>query len=238
MPPIGFSTGALAYSDFRKALTILGEENVKAVELSALRMSEWTPLTDSLDALDLSAFEYVSVHLPSRMTKEEEQIVVATVRQWDRQRSWPLILHPDAITDWGLWRDLGERVCVENMDMRKPVGRTDRELDLVFRQLPGSRFCFDIGHAWQVDPTMGEAYWILKHFREKLTQVHVSEVNSQSKHDTLSYSTIESFRDVAHMIPPEIPVILETPVSQNQMRDEMNKARFALTPVNESSLVA
>jgi endonuclease IV len=116
------------------------------------------------------------------------------------------------------------------MDKRKPSGRTQPELDVIFQRLPLARLCFDIGHAWQVDPTMNEAYEILKCYRERILQVHVSEVNSRSKHDVLSYSTIQSFRDIAHMI-PSVPLILETPVLQSEMRQEMNKVRFALLPI-------
>ena len=234
---IGFSTGALAYSDFRRALQMLDEENVTVVELSALRMAEWEPLLKTLDHLDFSRFEFCSLHLPSLMNAEEERTVVRSSQTllW---RKWPLIVHPDAISDFGLWRELGPLLCIENMDKRKPIGRTASELDVIFGQLPEAKFCFDIGHAWQVDPTMTEAYWILKCHRERLVQIHVSEVNSRSKHDSLSYATIQSFRDVAHMIPPELPLILETPVSQEKMHEEMKKARFALLRPTVDQLVA
>ena len=235
---IGFSTGAIAFSNFYHGLQILSDQNVTVVEISALRMTEWQPLIQALDHLDLSAFDFVSIHLPSAMNATEEISVTQSLRGI-QQRKYPFILHPDVITDFGQWREFGKLICVENMDKRKAIGRTEVELEVIFRQLPEARFCFDIGHAWQVDPTMTEAYSILKCYREKLTQIHVSEVNSRSKHDKLSYATIQSFRDVAHMIPAGLPIILETPVSPNEMRDEMNKARFALTPLGSpSELVA
>jgi hypothetical protein len=52
---IGFSTGAIAYSDFQYGLQILREQQITAVEISALRMAEWVPLIQALDSLDLSA---------------------------------------------------------------------------------------------------------------------------------------------------------------------------------------
>jgi hypothetical protein len=234
---IGFSTGALAYSDFRKALSMLNDEGVIAVELSALRMSEWFPFLTAIDEIDVSQFSYVSVHLPSSMNKSEERAVVDSLKQSMTTCNWPLILHPDAVTDWALWRALGSTICVENMDTRKPIGRTERELELVFEKLPEARFCFDIGHALQVDTTMGEAYRMLKQFGDRLVQVHVSEVNSRSKHDVLSYTTIESFQEVAHMISNDVPIILETPVEQSQMRLEIAKARFALPAERRTTLV-
>jgi len=234
---IGFSTGALAYADFRKGLQVLRLGNITAVEISALRMAEWAPLVGSLDDLDLSAFEYASIHLPSAMNAADERFVAQSL-QPILDRRFPMILHPDTINDFGVWRALGGLVCVENMDKRKLIGRTETELDSIFRELPYANLCFDIGHAAQVDPTMTEAYFILKCYREKITQVHVSEVNSRSRHDSLSYATIQSFRDVSHMIPAGLPIILETPVAPEKMQEEINKARFALALGSASELVA
>src|SRR5580692_2769388 len=101
---IGFSTGALAYADFCSALRMLSQEKVTVVELSALRFREWIPLMDSLSSLDLSSFRYVSVHVPSKMTRSEERVVVESLGDWDR---WPLILHPDTVHDWSVWRQYG-----------------------------------------------------------------------------------------------------------------------------------
>src|SRR5260370_24362277 len=110
------------------------------------------------------------------------------------------------------------------MDKRKAAGRAARELAVIFERLPEARLCFDIGHARQFDSTMTEAYLILKEFGSRLCQVHVSEVNTRSKHDPLSYAAIRAFREVAHLIPDEVPLILETPISEAEMHAEIAKA--------------
>jgi hypothetical protein len=61
-----------------------------------------------------------------------------------------------------------------------------------------------------------------------LKQVHVSEVNSLSKHDRLSYTSIRAFQEVAGMIPPDVPLILETPVEAPEMKAEIEKVKGAL----------
>jgi hypothetical protein len=119
-------------------------------------------------------------------------------------------------------------LCVENMDKRKPIGRTANELESVFDQLPEASLCFDIGHARQVDSTMTEAYFILKRFSRRLRQVHLSEVNTRSKHDRLSYASVLAFREVAPLIPEDVPIILETPVSEDQLASEVQQATEAL----------
>jgi hypothetical protein len=237
MRTIGFSTGALAYGDFRHGLSMMtGRSGVDAIELSALRQNEIAPLLNALPSLDLSDFSYISIHIPSQIEAASEKTIWLSLRDqvW---RGWPFVVHPDAIHDFGLWRDLGSSVLIENMDKRKPIGRTVNELARVFKELPEARLCFDIGHARQVDSTMTEAYMILRDFGSRLRQVHVSEVNTSSKHDPLSLASILAFQEVANLIPSDVPLILETPVTVDQMEREMDKVRQAL-PLNLQAKVA
>jgi hypothetical protein len=76
--------------------------------------------------------------------------------------------------------------------------------------------CFDVAHARQVDTTMTESYRILKNFKERIAQIHISGLTSASKHERLSDSAIESFREVA-LYMPYVPVILESPVAQGML---------------------
>jgi hypothetical protein len=123
---------------------------------------------------------------------------------------------------------LGNLLCIENMDKRKPVGRTVRELELLFQEFPQASFCFDIGNARQVDTSMVEAYLMLKHFRSRLRQVHISEVNTQSKHDRLSFVSIVGFQEVTHLIPSSTPAIIESVVPEDQIGAEIGRVQRAL----------
>ena len=84
---------------------------------------------------------------------------------------------------------------------------------------------------------MTEAYLMLREFGSKLRQVHVSEVNTRSKHDPLSYASILAFQEVAHLIPANVPLILETPVAEDRIKAEITKVREAL-PLNRQTIVA
>jgi hypothetical protein len=219
MRPLGFSTGALAYGDFRAALTILGATNATAVELSALRQSELEPLVTALSELQLERYTYVSIHLPSAIHRDFEPVLLKLVDRFPRE--WPLVTHPDVITSWKQWEKLGARLCIENMDKRKSVGQTASDLKQIFEKLPEALFCFDLGHAHQIDPTMGEAVLILEELQGKLCQLHVSEVNSESKHDAISLEAASAFEIVSSLIPEEIPAILESRVSPGQVMAEL-----------------
>ncbi len=227
MQPLGFSTGALALSDFRQALRILRDQPVSVVELSAIREHELVPLLRSLDDLDLSPFSYVSIHAPSSFSPQAEAWIFQELYKI-RLRGWPIVVHPDTLYDHSLWRLLGGLLCIENMDKRKGVGRTIRELDYLFTEFPEASFCFDIGHARQVDTSMTEAYLMLKQYSSRLRQVHISEVNSRNKHDRLSFVSILGFQEVTHLIPPSTPVIIESVITEDQIGAEICRVQRAL----------
>lgn len=229
MRSIGFSTGALALGDFRAALRMLADKDSSAVELSALRQHELAPLVEELDRLDLSHFKYISFHAPSSMEPTFEATALSLLEQVARRR-WPIIVHPDAMHIRQEWARLGTWLCVENMDKRKPIGQTASALAKIFDDLPNASFCFDIGHARQVDPTMSEASAILHRFSRRIQQIHVSEVNTQSKHDALSLESILAFQKVSHLLPTDAPIILESRVEECEVNGEIQSALTALDP--------
>jgi hypothetical protein len=227
--PIGFSTGALALSDFRRALAILRPRGLQAVELSALRDRELGPLLEALGTLDLSGYSYISFHAPSAFQTLPERDVSRMLRSLLARR-WPIIIHPDILEDCSAWDGFGEWLCVENMDKRKPVGRTVAELEPIFARFPQASFCFDVGHARQVDPSMTQAALLLRKYAGRLKQVHVSEVNSRSGHEAISFTAFHSFRKVAHLVPPEVPLILETIIAEDQIEAQMRLAEAVFAP--------
>jgi hypothetical protein len=237
MKRIGFSTGALARGDFRSALQMLRDKAVNAVELSALRQDELAPLVEQLAQLDLSRFQYISFHAPSAMEPSYEPTALDLLRQV-AARKWPIVVHPDAMHTPQDWACLGDSLCIENMDKRKPIGQTATDLAKFFDILPNASLCFDIGHARQVDPTMAEAWAILQRFRHKIKQLHVSEVNTQSKHDPISLESILAFQKVSHLLPADVPIILESRVEESEINEEIETALAALSPASQFAIAS
>lgn len=220
---IGFSTGSLAKGDFKMALEMLSDHpRVTAVELSALREAELPGLIANLPLLNLSQFKYISVHAPSKLFNHSEDSIIEQLQQITG-KSISVIVHPDIITNFSKWKGLGTFLCIENMDKRKPVGQTANDLCRIFEKLPDATFCLDLAHAKQVDPTMVECATMLRVFKDRISQFHISDVTSNSAHVPINVEAIKSFRKVAQLIPTkDIPFIIESPVPKNYISKEID----------------
>jgi len=220
MRPIGFSTGALAKGDFATGLLLQRVfVQIDAVELSALRDGELAGLVDAIPDLDLSRFAYVSFHAPSRLqTLDEETVFELLLRL---PESWPIVVHPEILRTPALWRELGRRLCLENMDNRKTSGRTLDELRQLFDAFPEATFCLDVGHARQIDPTMVSAILMLREFGERLRQLHVSDVGPRGDHLPLGATARSAFSRIAAYIADDCPLIIESIVAAEQIEREI-----------------
>jgi hypothetical protein len=227
MATVGFSTGALALGDFERALRMLASKSVEAVELSALRSTEFprllTTVPKRLDELQ-QRYQYIAIHAPTDF--QDERSLVEGLKSV-AEKGFNIVVHPDIIHDASLWRPLGDRLCIENMDSRKTTGRTANELQGIFEKLPQAKLCFDVAHARQVDPTMTEATRILSEFRDRLAQVHLSEVNGRGKHFTMSFVARLAYERLANIL-SSVPVILESPVDEAGIDPEIEAARRVL----------
>ncbi len=217
---IGFSTGALALGDFRRALAMLATCDVSAVELSALRLNEMDSLLDAIPDLQLSRYKYISFHAPTNFLPTDEAELILKL-QTIHDFGWPIIVHPDCIFDRDKWRPLSNLICFENMDKRKPIGRTADELEDIFQCFPDASLCFDVGHASQVDRTMSEALLIAQRYQNRITQLHVSEVDTSSKHKTLSESSRLAFMKIVEFVPESVPLIIESVVMEKDLVREL-----------------
>jgi hypothetical protein len=223
MRAIGFSSGALAKGDFRKGLTLQMREQFTAIELSALREHELRPMLDAIGDLALTKFEYVSFHAPSAFVDFSEKAVVTLLMQLPKD--WPVVVHPDLIHEPSRWLALGSRLCLENMDIRKRTGRTVDEMLALYTALPDAGFCLDLGHARQIDPTMGMAIEMLQKLGHRLRQLHVSEVSTFGEHRRLGVLARTAFKRVARYVPSDAPVILESIVTESEIDAELDIAR-------------
>lgn len=232
---IGFSTGALGGSDVLRGFELARDAGVSAVELSALRGPELDPLLAWLGqestARALAPFAHVSVHAPGRFEPGQEARVARALEETLVPRQIPFVLHPNAVGEPSLWRPLGPLVRIENMDGRKPTGRTADELRGFFRELPEARLCLDLAHAWQIDPTGDEARRIVDAFGDRLAEIHLSGITTEARHRRLGHANGTLIRFAGSLrprLPEGIPVILESPIEPDEIAEELAAARQAV----------
>ncbi len=225
MRKFGFSTGALAKNNVAKAMKLSSRHHADAVEYSALRLGELKPLVEYLLTHGVEDNQYSAFHAPSHFDPAEEKAVVDLLAKVADKLKLHIVVHPDVIHNYELWRKFGNKLCVENMDHRKPTGRTAEELALIFEKLPKARLCFDIGHAHEIDRSMSRAYEILRRYRNRIAHVHASEVSDDGAHRPFSPSSSAAFGKLADMIPAAAPVILETVTPDDEIGEQLREAK-------------
>lgn len=222
---IGFSTGALERGDFKRAVDWLIKHKVQSVELSALRIDELEPLVNELGKIPIKSFKYVSFHAPSSFPKASERWVVDQLGKV-ASRGWNIIVHPDVIRTPKLWKALNSHLLIENMDRRKPIGRTVSELDQVFKKLPAAKLCLDLAHARQLDTTLVLLSHLIKSYATRIAQIHISELDSHCQHQPMSTAAVHDYQRFSNTY-RSLPVIIESMLDGDRRR--LRNAEFNLT---------
>lgn len=213
--PLGASTGYMQdlRGDWDAQVAAAWRVSPFAIELSALSETELPSLASYLASAPSLPFRYISIHGPSKHREiEEEQLVgeLADIALYARG----IVMHPDTIDRFEAFRRLGSKLLLENMDSRKPDGRTPDELNRAFAALPEAGFCFDIAHAWSIDPSMGIANDLLDSFGGRLRHVHLSSLSEDLHHVPLKDEDEELFIPVLRRC-LDVPWILEAPPSMD-----------------------
>jgi hypothetical protein len=218
--PVGASTGWLA-ADARAAGKAAPEwallagrarrHYTGACELAALSEPELAPLIEFLVARPSLPFDFLSVHAPSKHRALPETELVAMLGEI-APRVDAIVLHPDVIGDHAAWAPLGATLVLENMDPRKADGRTADSLAPHFEALPDAGLCFDVAHAYAIDPSLAEGHAILDRFGDRLRHLHVSALDAAHHHVALNAAQEERIRPLLERC-RDVPWILEAPLA-------------------------
>lgn len=210
---LGYSTGFMV--DARRQWPALVDRAASfsrlAVELSALSLSELPGLVRFLGDLGRLPFEFTSVHAPSKGLHEIDDAELVSILTGLPPWVDAVVIHPDTIREPREFRRLGRLLTIENMDARKPTGRTADELEPLFAELPEAGLCFDIAHAKDVDPEMivGEA--IMDRFGHRLRHVHLSSLGAKSGHVPLTAEDEQLFQPLLSRC-RDVPWVLEAAI--------------------------
>lgn len=198
--------------DWERQVAAAWEVSPFAIELSALSETELPSLAEYLGHARSLPFRYISIHGPSKQRALSEDELVAELGKLAGYADG-VVMHPDTFERPDLYRPLGAKLLLENMDARKPTGRTSEELAATFAELPEAGFCFDIAHAWSIDPRMSVAADLLDRFGDRLRHLHLSSLSHDLHHVPLTAEHEELFRPTLERC-VDVPWIFEAPPSR------------------------
>ena len=210
--PLGASTGYMSSSrgDWPAMVAEALELSPFAAELAALSEAELPGLEAYLSGRPELPFAYLSVHAPVKHLRMPEAELVRRLT-----KIAPLVdgivVHPDAMDDPRAYRALGSCLVLENMDARKPTGRTVAELAPCFAVLPEAGFCLDVAHVLSVDGSMEAGERLLDAFAGRLRQLHVSSLGDTCRHVPLTVAHEARYAALLRRC-PDVPWILEAPL--------------------------
>jgi sugar phosphate isomerase/epimerase len=210
--PLGASTGYMepARGDWEAMFGEALETSGFAAELAALSEDELPGLEAFFAAAPELPFEYLSVHAPVKHLRMPE---AELVRRLGKLAPFvdAIVVHPDAMDDPRAYRPLGACLVLENMDARKPTGRTVAELQPFFSALPEAGFCLDVAHVLSIDATMAEGERLLDTYAGRLRHLHVSSIDEECRHRPLTAEHEARFHALLQRC-PDVPWILEAPL--------------------------
>lgn len=211
--PVGASTGYLdaERGDWDRLVELACAVSPFAAELAALSECELPSLVEHLAAEDWLPFHYVSIHAPAKGRRMPEPELVALLAELPGEVD-AIVVHPDVIEDADRYRVLGRRLVLENMDARKPAGRTADELAPLFARLPEAGLCLDVAHAADVDPTLAAGERLLDRFAGRLRHLHVSSLDAAGHHVPLRAADEMAFAGLLRRC-RDVPWILEAPLA-------------------------
>ncbi|MFA6098802.1 MAG: hypothetical protein WCV50_03440 [Patescibacteria group bacterium] len=183
----GFSTGDLHdYMEPKQAIAEFKKIGCRAVELGFVRKErieagELAAITEE----DLAGFDYVSLHAPRMDYADNQETFKIFQAISETHKLRPLdvvVIHPDNVIDIDIFDDLPFPVGFENMDKAKNFGKKPEDLSKLLTLNTLFRFILDVNHIWDNDPTMKLAADFIKEFSERLSEIHISGLDSENVH--------------------------------------------------------
>ncbi|MBU0598642.1 hypothetical protein KKF61_06685 [Patescibacteria group bacterium] len=187
----GFSTGVLhKETDAKHALYIMKQLGCQAVELGFIRKSRiddgWL---ESIEAKDLVGFKYVSFHAPKMYYKNNEEThEILNLIENFYKKVYPLdmvVFHPDNVIELEVFNNLPFPVGFENMDNRKPFGKTSSDLLKLLKKNSKFHFILDVNHLKTNNQDMPQLDEFYNKLGTRLAHYHVSGLTSKLTHAPL-----------------------------------------------------
>jgi len=208
---LGFSSGTLhrthdalspdTFDVFRK----LGCNAIEVMFHNAVDVDKFLQIQKS----DLDGFEYVSLHAPMYMGKEQDaeyrRALLAIVEKQKEINFQCVVLHPDMFETLDMLKEFDLPYAIENMDNRKSRYKNVEDLKQLFAEFD-TKFVLDLNHVYVNDQSMNLTTEFIREFGDRLTEIHLS--GFEALHEPLF---ITKQTEILDALPDKsLPIILES----------------------------
>jgi hypothetical protein len=180
-----------------------------AIELNCRNEGEMDYLL--INNLDLSGFDFVSMHAPqfSYGNDENSKRMLAKMELLTKKYNIKnIVVHSDLVLDWDVFKNFKNiPVSIENMDHRKKSGKTIEDIQAVLDKYD-FKLTVDLQHCFVNDSSLRLAADFQEKFKNKIVEYHISGTDDDSMH----YPLFKTEQDeiINSLKNKNIPIIIES----------------------------
>ena len=202
---LGFSTGCLYKTHERvskETFDVFRKIGCNAIEVTCKDKEAIKKLIKEISPSDLLGFSYVSLHAPNVCDIETLNLLQEAQKIFNFET---IVLHPEEVENWDIFRKFNLPFTIENMDWRKEIGKSVESMEDIFSKLD-VHMVLDINHCFTVDRSMQLAQNMFEKFHARISELHLS--GFENFHEPL-FRTKQM--EIINAIPGKnIPIIIES----------------------------
>lgn len=185
---MGFSHGVLF-----KVLDVNTEENFRIIAASGAKAIEIN-CHSSKDSEQLNSllpyikdFERISLHAPCDIFYEDNEETLLLLKNledfYQKSGAELIVIHPNKVNNWSVFGNFKMNWMIENLDDRAEKYKSLDDLKEFFGLHPKWGLVLDLGHCNSNDKSMILARDLIKEFKDKISEIHLS--GYETFHDPL-----------------------------------------------------
>ncbi len=212
MRPIGFSHGvAYKVTDVSKPETIEALHRIapNLVEVNAHRIEQFDGIMSIVEAV--KSFVHRTLHMPCYFNYGQNSLTVPILKKsaalYKEISAELALVHPDLVSDWGVFEGSQMVLAVENMDCRKQSYRNIEDMKKFFDGHDKWKMVLDLNHCFANDPTMQLAQGFIDAFKPRIGEIHLS--GFAGFHEPLFRTKQLNILDYCKQL-PGVPIVIES----------------------------
>ncbi|MFH1427769.1 MAG: hypothetical protein ABIG60_04565 [Patescibacteria group bacterium] len=210
---LGFSTGffyKFGQPMSREAILLCKKLGCQAIELCGV-LPERINLLKNIKKNDLHKFKYISLHSSGLMkyknNNKTKSMLDIIQEAHDKLNFNCVIIHPDLIEDWAVFKNYTFPLAVENMDRLKKSGKTPRSFKKILANKK-IKLVLDLNHCYTIDKSMKLAEKFYHNFKKQICEIHLSGYKNKNELHVPLFKTKQNI--ILRAVKNDLPIIIES----------------------------